>query len=386
MNVPSPLSIPPGPPTSAILDRLERELRGLWTTPLVPGEAPKSRVCTMNLVVAGSREIANRYTAVVDEVTAGVPSRAIVISLEAEEDTKPLEGEATAVCTPGEGGAVCSERVRLDASGSVCARVASAVEALVVPEIPTTLVWLGRVHMDDAVFTSLAEQAQRVVLDTEYTSLASLLQLARWSREDAGRPALADMAWTRLSTWQELCARLFDEPRTRDHVAAITRVTLHQASESGARLGSEGALLLGWLATRLGWKAVRMGGGLKMKREDGRDVQLVLGAVDRPSVVAPLALKSVTIEAELGGTKLVGTMDRELASGGSGNGITSDADVIQWQLEQTGQPTMQQRVRLGTNKAARVLERTLHRPAFDPLLVESVQFAEHFLEDGVVVR
>ena len=386
MNVSSPLSIPPGPPTSAILDRLERELRGLWTTPLLPGEAPKSRVCTMNLVVAGSREIANRYTAVVDEVTAGVPSRAIVISLEAEEDTKPLEGEATAVCTPGEGGAVCSERVRLDASGSVCARVASAVEALVVPEIPTTLVWLGRVHMDDAVFTSLAEQAQRVVLDTEYTSLASLLQLARWSREEAGRPALADMAWTRLSTWQELCARLFDEPRTRDHVAAITRVTLHQASESGARLGSEGALLLGWLATRLGWRAVRMGGGLKMKREDGRDVQLVLGAVDRPSVVAPLALKSVTIEAELGGSKLVGTMDRELASGGSGNGTTSDADVIQWQLEQTGQLTMQQRVRLGTNKAAKVLERTLHRPAFDPLLVESVQFAEHFLEDGVVVR
>jgi glucose-6-phosphate dehydrogenase assembly protein OpcA len=382
----SPLSIPPGPPTSAILDRLERELRGLWTAPVVPGEAPKSRVCTMNLVVAASREIADRYTAVVDEVTAGVPARAIVIALEAEEDTQPLEGEATAVCTPGDGGVVCSERVRLNATGSVCARVASAVEALVVPEIPTTLVWLGRVHMDDAVFTSLAQQAQRVVLDTEYTSLASLLQLARWSREETGRPALADMAWTRLATWQELCARLFDEPRTRDHVAAITRVTLHQASESGARLGSEGALLLGWLATCLGWRAVRMGGGLKMKREDGHDVHLVLGAVDRPSVVAPLALKAVTIEAEVGGVTLVGTMDRELASGGSGNGITSDADVIQWQLEQTGQPTMQQRVRLGTNKAARVLERTLHRPAFDPLLVEAVQFAEHFLEDGVVVR
>ena len=49
-----PLSIPPGPPTSAIIERLERELRELWVT--APGETPKSRVCLMNLVVAvGSR-------------------------------------------------------------------------------------------------------------------------------------------------------------------------------------------------------------------------------------------------------------------------------------------------------------------------------------------
>ncbi len=162
----------------------------------------------------------------------------------------------------------------MNASGSVCARMGSAVEALLIPEIATTLVWLGRVHVDDDVFTSMARDAQRVVLDTEYTSLTSLLQLARWSRADPGRPALADMAWTRLATWQELCARLFDEPRNRELAAGITSVTIRQASESGARLGSEGALLLGWLATRLGWRAVRIGGALRLKREDGRDVQL----------------------------------------------------------------------------------------------------------------
>ena len=379
------LSVPPGPATSAILDRLEKELRDLWAAPTAPGQLPKSRVCTMNLVVAASsREIADRYTVVVDEVTASLPSRAIVVSLEADAPTRALQGEATAVCTPGEGGAVCSERVRLDAAGSVCARVASAVDALLVPEIPTTLVWLGRVHMDDDVFTSMAAHAQRVVLDSEYTSVGSLLQLERWSREEEGRPSVADMAWTRIATWQELCARFFDEPRT-EYAQGITRVAIQQASETGARLGSEGALLLGWLATRLGWRASRMGGALRMKRDDGRDVQIQIGAVPRPEGVAPAALASVTIESTVNGALLKGTIDRELGSGTEMAGKTADADVVTWRLAVAGLAPLEQRVRLRANKGARVLERTLHRSMHDPALVESVQFAEHFI-DGEPAR
>jgi hypothetical protein len=380
----APLSIPSGPPTSAILERIERELRDLWV--LAPGEAPRSRVCLMNLVVAvGSREIADRYTPVVDEVTSSLPSRAILVALEPDAGTRPLEGAVSAVCTPGDGGPVCSERIRLTASGSVCARVASAVEALVVPEIPTTLVWLGPVHVDDDVFTAMAECAQRVVLDSEYTSATSLLELERWSRGEAGRPAFADMAWTRIAPWQELCARFFDEPRT-EHAAGVTHVALAQASEKGAKLGSEGALLLGWLATRLGWRAARMGGALRMRRPDGHDVPLLVSAVPRPEGVAPAAIASVTLQSEASGVTLKGTIDRELASGVDIAGKTSDADVLTWRLDVSGQPVLEQRVRLRANKGAKVLERTLHRPTADPVLVEAVRFAEHFFEDGVTVR
>ena len=378
------LTIPPGPPTSAILARLEREVRELWQG--LPGELPKSRVCMMNLVVAvTSRAIAERYTPVVDEVTATLPSCAIIVALEPAAPTRPLDGSATAVCTPGKGGTVCSERIRLDASGSVCSRVASAVESLIAPEVPTMLVWLGPVRADDAVFTSMAGRAQRVILDSEYTSAASLLELARWSREVEGRPAFADMAWTRIAPWQDLCARFFDDPRT-EHAGAITRVTIHQVSEAGAPLGSEGALLLGWLANRLGWRAERTGGALRVRRADGQDVQLQVGAVPRPEGVAPLVLASLAVESSTGGVALKGTIDRELASGAEMAGKTPDADVLTWRLDVSGQAVIEQRVRLRANKGARVLERTLHRPMADPVLVEAVQFAEHFFEDGVVVR
>jgi hypothetical protein len=115
-------------------------------------------------------------------------------------------------------------------------------------------------------------------------------------------------------------------------------------------------------------------------------VQLHLAAVARPDAVAPLALASVSIEADIEGTRLMATIDRELASGAGVAGKTSDADVVTWRLELAGQPAIEQRVRLRANRAARVLERTLHRPMADPALVESVQFAGHFFEDGVVVR
>lgn len=384
-------------PTSAVLDRIEKELRALWTEPTKSGEAPKSRVCTMNLVVvAGSRELAERYTPILDDVTATTPARAILVALEPDSPVSALEGDVSAVCSlEGDGtspaqperglhqpaGALCSERVRLIACGAVCARVASAIEALCVPEIPTALVWLGRLHTEDPVFLSLAEIANRIILDTEYTSLSSLVKLARWARAEPGRGEVADLAWTRLAPWQELCARFFDAPTMRAHASHITNLTLKQASDPGARLGSEGSLLLGWLATRLGWKASRIGGALRFKRPDGGTVAVKLGAVPRPAEVAPAALAYVSIEAESGGVVAKGTLERELGSGLEGQ--TADADVLAWKLDVAAPTAVEQRVRLGANKGAKLLDRTLHRPASDPLLAEAVAFAEQLVEDAL---
>ena len=62
----------------------------------------------------------------------------------------------------------------------------------------------------------------------------------------------------------------------------------------------------------------------------------------------------------------------------------TDADVLRWRLTPIEGAPVEQRVRLGGNKSARVLVRTLQRPAHDPLLVEAVAFAEQLYEDGVV--
>lgn len=395
---------------SGVLSEVETTLRDIWLP--TPGEPTKARACTMNLVVVGAPDVVDRYQAVVDEVTSSIPARAILLSLD-PEGPEGLTADVSAVCGIG-ADATCSERIRLRAQGSIANRAASIVDALHVPELPTSVVWLGRVHVGDPIFVGIASDATRVVLDTEYTSLASLLSLARWARgksrerRDAmarvslaplsermsltplppgtipDTPYVADLAWTRLAPWQEMIARFFDDPRLSEHAYSIRRIEIKQASETGARLGSELTLLLGWLATRLDWKLAHVGGHLRLARPTGEPVQLVLSAVPRPAAVAPSALAGVAIEAEKDGVVLRATVDRELASGLEAG--APDADVLAWRLSAGGVPSAtEQRVRLGANKGARLLERTLHRPAHDIALMESAKFAEDIDEEGLAV-
>ena len=357
----------------AVVSEVEARLREVWLP--VDGEPNKARACTMNLLVVGAPDVVDRYQAIVDEVTSAIPARAILLALD-PEGPDGLSSDVSAVC--GVDG-TCSERIILRASGAVSARVASVVDALRVPEMPTALVWLGRVHVGDPIFVGLAGDATRVVLDTEYTSISSLLSLTRWARTrvasmressrppsmvpggslappgaaGTGTPYVADLAWTRLLSWQEMIARLFDDPGLVGHAARVRRLELRQAGEPGARLG----------------------GHVRLSRADGEPIQLVLSSSPRPPQVAPLALTSVTLEAESGGVTLRGVVQRDL---------DTEPDVLVWRLAADGVPSAtEQRVRLGANKGGRLLERTLHRAPYDAALVESAKFADEIGEELV---
>jgi glucose-6-phosphate dehydrogenase assembly protein OpcA len=375
--------------SSGLIARLEKELRDMWKPPEDPTAAPLSRVCTMNIeVVAPTSELLERYTPVVDEVTASIPARAILASIEPDSSTDELTGSATAVCSLEGGKKICSERITLACRGSAAARAASAIEAFLVPEIPTALVWLGRVHVDDPVFQDLANDAHRIILDSEYTSISSVIHVAGWARTQRNAPEVADLAWTRLATWQEMLARFFDDAETRGLAERVTRVKLQQAGDPGARIGPEAALLLGWMGTRLGWKTSRLAGALRFKRADGGSITIELGAVPRPAGVAPHSLAGVALEAgaDARAPELRGSIERELASGlADVTDTTVDADVVLWKCARANGAETEQRVRLRTNKAARWLERTLHRPARDVAFAESVAFAEHIVEDGLTI-
>ena len=369
---------------SGLIARLDRELRDLWKTPT--GGATLSRVCTMNIeVVAPSMDLLERYTPVIDEVTASVPARAILAAIEPDAPGEELTGTATAVCSLEGSKQICSERITLACRGNGAARAASAIEALLVPEIPTALVWLGRVHADDPVFNDLATDANRIILDSEYTSIASVIDVAQWARKQPNAPQIADLAWTRIATWQEMLARFFDEPENRDLANAMTRVRVEQADGPSTRVGPEAALMLGWMGTRLGWKTSRLAGALRWKRGDGKSLLVELGAVARPDGVAPHTLAALSIEAGEGTNMLKGSIRRDLGSGIAEKGSTVDADVVMWKQQKGDGPEIEQRVRLRANKAAKWLERTLHRPASDPAFDESVAFAEQIVEDGLTV-
>jgi glucose-6-phosphate dehydrogenase assembly protein OpcA len=383
----------------AVLEHIDAELRALWTMPPAPGQMPTARACTMNLVVvASSPALAEAWVPVVDQVVLAVPARAIIVGLDVD-GADGLEAGATAVCTPSASGgpAVCSERITLVARGRVCARLPSCVATLCATDVPTTLVWLGRVHADDPVFEPLARDASRIVLDAAQGSLGSLANVVYWARARAGvdRPGVADLAWTRIAPWQELCARMFDEPRLRPLASRVSRVVLVQACAAGAPLASEGALLLGWLATRLGWKAASLAGKLRLVRQEaaagarGGDtaeahVQATLRA-EPTSRLAPGTLLGVRLEA----AGPDATMRGEIAR------APGDADAVTWRLEVTRTGAEPQRIeqhvqlpstgaaeRSGPSgvedpaRTARLLERTLHRRTHDPALADAAAWAD----------
>lgn len=358
---------------SAVLARVDRELRALWSTE--PGETPKARACTMNLVVvAATPALAEKWLPVVDEVLLGTPARAIVVGLDAG-GADGLEATTTAVCAPGNGGPLaCSERVTLVARGATSAHLPSCVAALCCTDVPTTLVWLGEVHAGDATFEPLARDASRIVLDAAEGSLASLARAVYWARARAAadRPGVADLGWTRLAPWQEMCARMFDEPRLRPLASRVTRVSLVQASEQGAAMGAAGLLFVGWLATRLGWKKAAPSsepGKLTLLRADGGPVEIVTSA--SATSKAPLhALLAVSLEASADEGTVRGEVAREVG----------DPDAATWRLEVTragAEPErIEQHVRLRATGPAGLLERTLHRPTHDAALADAAAWAD----------
>lgn len=356
----------------AVLARVDEELRALWSAPPVPGATPRARACTMNLVVvAATQAMAEGWIPIVDEVLLSIPARAIVVGL--DPDAAPgLEASTSAVCAPADGGgpAVCSERVTLAARGGVCERIASCVATLCATDVPTTLVWLGRVHVEDPVFEPLARDAQRIVLDAAQGSVGSLASVVYWTRAraEADRPGVADLAWTRLAPWQEMCARMFDEPRLRALASSVTGVTLVQSSRPGAPMGAEGSLMLGWLATRLGWRAGALAGKLRLQRRDGQHVHASLCG-DASGKATADSLVAVRLEASAGGLRVRGSIERDAAG-----------DSATWRLETTGdggEPRrMEQHVRMHLTAPTVLLERTLHRPIRDPALADAAAWAD----------
>jgi glucose-6-phosphate dehydrogenase assembly protein OpcA len=357
---------------AAVLAQAEGDLRALWTVPPAPGQVPKSRACTMNLVVVVASAALERWVPVLDEVLLAVPARAVAVGLD-PDGADDIDASVSAVCAPADGTVVCSERVTLRLGGALCERLESCVDALCVSDVPTTLVWPGRVRVEDPAFAPLAMASHRVVLEAS-GSLASLAKVLQWAhaRPAGDRPGVAELAWTRLAPWQELCARMFDDPRARGLANAVTRVRVVQALAPGMSLGPEGALMLGWLATRLGWKSSPLAGKLRLLRADGATIQAQLQA-NPGARAARGALLAVEIEASRGADAVRGEVAR------AGDDVASGT----WRLEvkSSGEARrVEQHVRFDDDPAW-TLERTLHRPVRDEALAESVAWADELGAD-----
>lgn len=235
---------------------LARELRRLWEEN-APANAPEgasarpviTRACTRNLVaLAGGPEGAKRATRLVAALASLHPTRAFVVE-DVADDPARLDAHLQAHCAIRTGGRhVCCEQISLSVGAAARRRAAGTILPLLVPDLPVFVWVLGTPDWDDPLLARLLDVADRMLIDSGLSAdpVGLVCGLARANREDSWAPG--DFEWSRLASWREAVASLFDEPSTAALPARLEQVRVRYGA-GGSTVGA--ALLAGWALDRI---------------------------------------------------------------------------------------------------------------------------------------
>jgi hypothetical protein len=180
----------------------------------------------------------------------------------------------------GGGQQVCSEEIAIVAGGSYIDRVPPVVNALLIPDMPVAVWWIGDLPTEHASYVeSLLEPADRLVVDSVYLeSPADLALVSRVAEQTTTAPA--DLNWVRLDEWRAAAASVFDPPQMRERLHAIRRVRVVAAAQS-AFFGQsvESLLFAAWLTVQAGRVGSEGSVDYRFERQEGGEAGGV-GAVE----------------------------------------------------------------------------------------------------------
>lgn len=263
----------PGTKDSILLDQprevdvlsIERELALLWKASGGgdrAGVAP-IRACSLNLIVlTNHRDRLSATEQLIGDVTLEHPARTFLVLNGGQTAGTGLSAWVSVRCTipVPEGAQVCCEQITLHAAGENSSKIPSVVVSLLVPDVPSVLVWKMPLSGSDPLLRPLSDLSDRVIIDSS-EELDPVPTLRAWNAFvlEPGRRALAgDLAWTHLTAWRAAISHLFDPVDMRGRLDAIAEVEVeytvsHHPSHSGA---SQTLLLFSWLAARLHWATI----------------------------------------------------------------------------------------------------------------------------------
>lgn len=309
---------------------------------------PHPRNCVLNLVVTVlERQRADAVDRLVAELSAPHPMRAILLHLNSGHGDATLDAAITADAHRLVSGfPVQREQVLLRVRGPVVDHLASLVEALLVPDIPTFVWWSGRSELDRRALDQVIEVADVLVvdsaeLDRPVEALRHLGALTGASPPSptlrGGRIGVKDLRWSRLRPWRDAIGQFF-APASRQHLlAGVHKVSCESAgSNPGSRVGA--ALLAGWVAAALGWRFVSVGAAGEPATEavaetrHGHRVQVTLRSVPNDHL-AEGELLDVQLAGETEDGPFALSMERDRGGGNHAHlTIVLGADTVRQRL------------------------------------------------------
>ena len=230
---------------------IEAEFTKIWrTTSGAAYDESSIRLRVLNLVAfAHERGGASRFRDVMRALPQRYPCRGILAV--ASPDQQQLDASIAAGFWRSASGArhICSEEVQLVGGATQERELASAVLALLVPELPVAIWLMDAPDLGGRMSREILEAADRVFFDTagQADTAGVFDHILRAGREF--EIELCDLAWGRISTWRELVAQFFDGDEGMRQLSQIQAIEI---DGGGTRLSSEALLLAGWLVSRLG--------------------------------------------------------------------------------------------------------------------------------------
>ena len=244
------------------------------------GDPGGARVATMNFIVfvddAAHRSWVLERAAIVADKH---PSRLIVL-----DSTGATSGVDVSATTRENGGAtVVNERVDIGVSTLDFAAIVSLTQELSVPDIPTVLWWTGSRLLQSRTFSGLASLATTVLVDSSGRARdeETIRELTEFAVRYPG-VSLHDLAFMRLTSWQDIIAQFFDDPALREDLFSLTSLDIESGSDA------EALYLAGWLGSRLSWEVAnrdafrdRSGKPIPVRKIDKGDQRRVISVVLR---------------------------------------------------------------------------------------------------------
>jgi glucose-6-phosphate dehydrogenase assembly protein OpcA len=224
-----------------------RELAELWVTLGTESGAGVLRACTLTLVVLAE---ASDDAAALGETIAALmpehPARTIVVRLSGAGERALAERVYAQCWMPfGERRQICCEQIEITASDAALADLASVVLPLAAPDLPV-IVWSRSARLFEMPsFGAIARMATKVVVDS--AGFADPKRALRLLAE-TGRGSLGDLAWTRLTRWREMLARLFENRKYLAKLKGISSVRVDYSGDLATAAWYMGAWIVDALA------------------------------------------------------------------------------------------------------------------------------------------
>jgi len=282
---------------------IEDEFSRIWREAAgAPYDESSVRLRVLTLAVIGDDDddAAARFESVMQSVPREHPCRGILALTSATRSA--VEATISAHCMRnGASMDICSEEVVLTGGVAQQRELASAVLALLVPEIPVAAWLVGRASFTSYLATEVAGASDLIMVDSGALDagdgIAAVISLAR-----AHDARMFDLAWGRGEIWRELTAQFFDGD---DALRQLDRVRSIEISGYHGRGSAEAMLLAGWLVSRLGLSLADLDGDdetLRATLYDGtRGVTLSVGKGWSPQVMSSVRITTEGARFELQG-------------------------------------------------------------------------------------